>query len=165
MQIKWIIYCVLIALTVTSGCVPDEESDSKGGGTGGEEPQNWKLEIFNKSQFDIHHIFVYNSNGSYRTSTSQIDSESPLTIGNSLELTVTAGEYKVTVTRLKSISGPLWAFTTRYSFKVDKDLNLEYFDYQFRLSDTPDSSSPMTSFSYKNFEIYPIEQKTSLSAY
>lgn len=93
-------------------------------------PTSYDLVISNKSQFELHHIYVYAPGKHYKEGESLIDA--PLAVDGSITLNKEKGSYKVTVTRLKNKDGPLLAYTTPEPIDLASDSLLEYFDEQFR---------------------------------
>ncbi len=85
----------------------------------------------NKSQFDIHHIFLYPPDQTYLNQESKITQ--PLSPGNINKISVNASTYLATVTRRKNKDGPLIGLTTAYILEANSSLWLECYDDSFRL--------------------------------
>ena len=128
----------LLAASFFGGC--GDEGGAGGEASGGASGPAIIVEmrISNRSQFDLHHVFVHYPNQNYKETKSLIDSK--LEEEQSLLHKVAVGKYRVTVTRLKNKDGPLWAFTTRDPIDIRSPILLEYFDTEFRLAPLSNSN-------------------------
>lgn len=126
----WLVLSIVMTTLYFTGCSPMDKDDD---GLDNETViTTIELEISNRSQFELHHVFVYDSDLTYQESTSLI--ESPLPIEQSMSITLDKGKYRVTITRQKNKDSGLLAFTTGPPLDLRSDSLLEYFDTQFRLT-------------------------------
>jgi len=105
--------------------------------------EQFELCLWNRSQFELHHLFVHGPYQSYQETDSELNST--MAIDGKWKKAISGGNRNITVTRQKNQESQLFAYTTADPININKAVLIEYFDEFFRSSELSEECSDISA--------------------